>query len=64
MSGRPIYKSGCAKRKERGRREFEAKRGKRTLFDVGWTSGKRDTETHLAELTHNKKDSEILEEKG
>ena len=40
------------------------KGGKRTLFDVGWTSGKRDTETHLAELTHNKKDSEILAVKG
>ena len=63
MSGRPICKSGCAKRKKRDRREFETKRSKRTLFDVGWTSGKRDTETHLAELTHNKEDSEILEEK-
>ena len=32
------YKSGAAKRKEQQRKENEAKRGRKTLFDFGWTS--------------------------
>lgn len=31
------YKSGANKRKERQRRENEAKRGRKTLFELGWT---------------------------
>ena len=45
------HKSGSTKRKEKQKREKEAKRGRKTLFELGWTSKPRasnaaDTELH------------------
>ena len=60
ISGRQVYKSGCAKKKERDKREFEAKHGERTLIDVGWPS--KEKKASPAKQTQiDKKDSQNLD---
>ena len=53
-----MNKAGCAKRKERDKRESEW--GKRTLFDVGWPSKEKSKESSPAKQTQiDKKDLDL-----
>ena len=60
-SGRQVYKSGCAKRKEQDKREFQAKRGERTFIDVGWPSKEKKQASQGKQTQIDKKDSQNLD---
>ena len=49
------HKSGAEKRKEKERRENDAKRGRKTLFELGWTSLKQ---SNVADLSQSQSHSQ------